>query len=89
MRFSEHLKEASLVGAFFVSIFFSLQAAALCPASEPLSRVKVATVIDGDTLRLVDGRSVRLIGLNATEMGRKGRSAEPLQWLHEIGCNRW
>ncbi|AZZ43908.1 nuclease [Pseudomonadaceae bacterium SI-3] len=77
MRFSEQLKKASLVGAFFVSIFFSLQAAALCPASEPLSRVKVATVIDGDTLRLVDGRSVRLIGLNATEMGRKGRSAEP------------
>ena len=76
MRFSE-LKKASLVGAFFVSIFFSLQAAALCPVSEPLSRVKVATVIDGDTLRLVDGRSVRLIGLNATEMGRKGRSAEP------------
>jgi endonuclease YncB( thermonuclease family) len=77
MRFSEHRKEASLVGAFFVSIFFSLQVEALCPASEPLSSVKVATVIDGDTLRLADGRSVRLIGLNATEMGRKGRSAEP------------
>ncbi len=76
MRFSE-LKKASLVGAFFVSVLFSLQAAALCSVSEPLSRVKVATVIDGDTLRLVDGRSVRLIGLNATEMGRNGRSAEP------------
>ncbi|WP_417781055.1 thermonuclease family protein [Stutzerimonas xanthomarina] len=76
MRFSE-LKKASLVGAFFVSVFFSLQAAALCSVSEPLSRVKVAAVIDGDTLRLVDGRSVRLIGLNATEMGRNGRSAEP------------
>lgn len=76
MRFSE-LKKASLVGAFFVSVLFSLQAAALCSVSEPLSRVKVATVIDGDTLRLVDGRSVRLIGLNATELGRNGRSAEP------------
>ncbi|WP_019341292.1 thermonuclease family protein [Stutzerimonas stutzeri] len=76
MRFSE-LKKASLVGAFFVSVLFSLQAAALCSVSEPLSRVEVATVIDGDTLRLVDGRSVRLIGLNATELGRNGRSAEP------------
>lgn len=76
MRFSK-LKKASQVGAFFVFVFFSLQAAALCSTSEPLFRVKVATVIDGDTLRLVDGRSVRLIGLNATEMGRNGRSAEP------------
>ncbi len=77
MRFSEQLKKASLVGAFFVCVIFSLQAQALCPVSGPLSRVKVATVIDGDTLRLVDGRSVRLIGVNAPEMGRKGRSAEP------------
>jgi endonuclease YncB( thermonuclease family) len=77
MRFAEHLKKASLAGAFFVSAFFSLQAAALCPVSEPLSRVRVATVIDGDTLRLVDGRSLRLIGLNATEMGRDGQRAEP------------
>lgn len=39
--------------------------------------MKVATIIDGDTLRLVDGRSVRLIGLNAPEIGRKGRASEP------------
>ncbi|AHL74023.1 nuclease [Stutzerimonas stutzeri] len=77
MRFSEHLKKASLVGAFFVFVVSSLQAQALCPASGPLSLVKVATVIDGDTLRLTDGRRVRLIGLNAPEVGRKGRSAEP------------
>ena len=76
MRFSE-LKKASLVGAFFVSIFLTFQAQALCPADGPLSREKVAKVIDGDTLRLADGRSVRLIGLNAPEMGRKGAVAEP------------
>ena len=72
-----HLKKASLVGAFFVFAIFSLQAQALCSVSDPLSRVAVAKVIDGDTLRLVDGRSVRLIGLNAPEMGRKDRGAEP------------
>ncbi len=77
MRFSEHLKKASLVGAFFVFVLFSLQAQALCSATGPLSRADVATVIDGDTLRLRDGRSVRLIGLNAPELGRKGRKAEP------------
>lgn len=77
MRFSEQLKKASLVGAFFVCAIFSLQTQAFCPVSGPLSRVKVATVIDGDTLRLADGRNVRLIGVNAPEVGRKGRSAEP------------
>ncbi len=77
MRFSEHLKKASLVGAFFVSALISLQAEALCPAHGPLTRVKVASVTDGDTLRLADGRSVRLIGLNAPEVGRKGSRAEP------------
>lgn len=78
MRFSEHLKKASLVGAFFVSVLFSVQAQALCPASGPLSREKVVSVIDGDTLRLADGRNVRLIGVNTPELGRKGRRAEPL-----------
>lgn len=77
MRFSEHLKKASLVGAFFVSVLVSFPAQALCPASGALTPAKVAKVIDGDTLRLADGRSVRLIGLNAPEMGRKGRRAEP------------
>nr|GFD19721.1 hypothetical protein [Tanacetum cinerariifolium] len=32
---------------------------------------------DGDTLRLSDGRSVRMIGLNAPETGKKGQSAQP------------
>ncbi|SDT11851.1 nuclease homologue [Halopseudomonas litoralis] len=34
-------------------------------------------VIDGDTLELVDGRRVRLIGINAPEIGRRGRASEP------------
>jgi endonuclease YncB( thermonuclease family) len=35
-------------------------------------------VVDGDTLRLSDGRSVRMIGLNAPETGKKGRPTSPL-----------
>lgn len=77
MRLTKHMKRASLVGAFFVSVVSHLQAWALCPAETNVQQVAVATVVDGDTLRLVDGRSVRLIGLNATETAHKGRKAEP------------
>ena len=73
------LKKASLVGAFFVpAIWLSgVQAQVLCPATGPLSYVQVERVSDGDTVRLKDGRSVRLIGLNAPETGKKGRTDEP------------
>jgi endonuclease YncB( thermonuclease family) len=37
----------------------------------------VQRVVDGDTLRLSDGRSVRMIGLNTPELGKQGRSDEP------------
>lgn len=77
MGCSALLKKASLAGAFFVSAFFLSPAAAFCPVPGKLANVEVRHVVDGDTLRLRDGRSVRLIGLNAPEMGRQGRSAEP------------
>jgi endonuclease YncB( thermonuclease family) len=77
MRFSEHMKKASLVGAFFVSVFWQVQALAFCPSPGRLPTVEVARVVDGDTLRLVDGRNVRLIGINTPELGRDGRRAEP------------
>lgn len=40
--------------------------------------VQVAQVIDGDSLRLRDGREVRLIGINAPEFGKDGQPDEPL-----------
>ncbi|MFJ3467495.1 thermonuclease family protein [Pseudomonas sp. NPDC090201] len=52
-------------------------ALALCPAPSSLPSAQVQRVVDGDTLRLSDGRSVRMIGLNAPETGKKGQSAEP------------
>lgn len=39
--------------------------------------VKVSKVIDGDTLHLQDGRKVRLIGINAPELGRRGKASQP------------
>ena len=77
MRLSKLLRKASLVGAFFVSAVLAVAASANCPPPGPLQSQNVAQVIDGDTLRLHDGRSVRLIGLNTPELGRKGRRAEP------------
>lgn len=77
MDFSRLLKKASLVGAFFMSAIWLSAAQALCPAPVALPVFAVQRVVDGDTVRLSDGRSVRMIGLNAPETGKKGRSAEP------------
>lgn len=71
------LKKASLVGAFFVSAIWLSAAQAFCPAPAGLTSVTVQRVVDGDTLRLNDGRNVRMIGLNTPELGKKGRSDEP------------
>jgi micrococcal nuclease len=38
----------------------------------------VRRVVDGDSLMLADGREVRLIGVNAPEMGRDGAPEQPL-----------
>ncbi|KAA0976862.1 thermonuclease family protein [Pseudomonas sp. ANT_H12B] len=77
MGFSLLMKKASLAGAFFVSAIWISSAQAFCPAPGDLTKVLVERVVDGDTLRLTDGRSVRMIGLNTPELGKKGRSDEP------------
>lgn len=70
-------KKAPLVGAFFMAVLFSLDAsAAACPKPSAAETVRVARVVDGDTLKLADGRSVRLIGVNAPELAHHGRSEE-------------
>ncbi|MEF9897079.1 MAG: thermonuclease family protein [Pseudomonas sp.] len=70
------LKKASLVGAFFVGATWQMTALASCPMPVDPQWVSVRQVVDGDTLRLKDGRSVRLIGINAPEIGRKGHTSE-------------
>ncbi|ROM77552.1 nuclease [Pseudomonas brassicacearum] len=74
---SRLIKKASLAGAFFVSAIWLTGAQAFCPTPTGLAQVTVQRVVDGDTLRLTDGRSVRMIGLNSPELGRQGRSDEP------------
>ncbi|MEO6679437.1 MAG: thermonuclease family protein [Pseudomonas sp.] len=77
MGFSLLKKKASLAGAFFVSAIWLSGAQAFCPAPSGLAPATVQRVVDGDTLRLSDGRSVRMIGLNTPELGRQGRTDEP------------
>lgn len=71
------IEKASLVGAFLLPAFSFAQASAECPVPATLPLAQVARAVDGDTLRLADGRSVRLIGINTAETGRKGRVDEP------------
>ncbi|MNV50320.1 SPBc2 prophage-derived endonuclease YokF precursor [compost metagenome] len=71
------MKKASLAGAFFVSAIWLSGAQAFCPTPGGLTSVAVQRVVDGDTLRLSDGRNVRMIGLNTPELGKQGRSDEP------------
>ena len=75
--YAERMKKASQVGAFFVSALCAFSAQAFCPVPGKLPQLEVQRVVDGDTLRLKDGRNVRLIGINTPELGREGRTAEP------------
>jgi endonuclease YncB( thermonuclease family) len=70
-------KKAPLVGAFFMGAIWAFPALAFCPLPQQPQQVLVRQVVDGDTVRLADGRSVRLIGINAPEIGRNGRTSEP------------
>lgn len=73
----EQVKKASLVGAFFLFGAFTQAQADVCPVPRLGAAVQVERVVDGDTVRLADGRSVRLIGINAPELRPRGRSPEP------------
>lgn len=48
-----------------------------CAINQPYETVQVARVIDGDTITLIDGRKIRLIGINTPERGRDGKKNEP------------
>jgi len=78
------LLKALFDGRLFYCLLFGLytpasaQALPLCPASHLDRQVQVRYVHDGDTLHLNNGEKIRLIGINAPELARKGRPAEPL-----------
>lgn len=69
-------------GAFFVALTLAVCAgravAANCALRDPGESARVVQVIDGDTVALADGRHVRLLGINAPELGHEGAPDEPL-----------
>lgn len=68
----------NILGVFLCLLFtLPFQGLANCGSASG-DLVKVAQVVDGDTLRLVDGRSVRVIGINAPEVKRGAKPGQPL-----------
>lgn len=63
---------------FFCFLFVSSTFANNCTTSFYDARVELAAVHDGDTLRLKDGRKLRIIGINTPELERKNKPADPL-----------
>jgi micrococcal nuclease len=51
--------------------------AARCPAPAERQAITVRHVIDGDTVVLGDGRHLRLVGINAPELGKDGAPDQP------------
>ena len=71
-------KRTLLAGVLFCAcLFFAGRSAAACPPAQIHESVRVKYVHDGDTVRLSDGRKVRLIGLDTPELARDGRPAQP------------
>jgi endonuclease YncB( thermonuclease family) len=81
-------KKAPQRGAFFVfplplflcaiGLFSPVAQGGECPADRTDEAVEIAFVYDGDTVRLKDGRKIRLAGINAPEVSRKDKPGEPL-----------
>ncbi len=64
------------MGAF---LFVCLSVWAIATAGAPTwVKAKVATVSDGDSMVLTDGRALRIIGINAPELGKDNAPDEPL-----------
>lgn len=52
--------------------------ASTCPAATVDERTQMVHVYDGDTVKLKDGRRLRLIGINTPEVGNKDKPVQPL-----------
>ncbi|MCK9530738.1 MAG: thermonuclease family protein [Gammaproteobacteria bacterium] len=63
--------------------------AALCEANRLDEQVVVGYVYDGDTVRLSDGRKLRLIGVDAPEIGRDKGPDEPFAAQARAALSAW
>ena len=79
MKFVNTLRKAPVRGAFFVLLMLVtlLALSALLNAADAAS-YRVKKVIDGDTIKLQIGDSVRFVGINTPELGHGKFKDEPL-----------
>jgi endonuclease YncB( thermonuclease family) len=68
------------LGVFFACLLWlaGFAAADNCPAKQSLEWLDWERLVDGDTLRLSDGRKLRVVGINTPELARGQRLSEPL-----------
>jgi len=68
---------AKSLSIIFISVLVPVKDSyALCKKLPVAEVVQYQHVYDGDTILLKDGRKVRLIGINAPEIGRKGKASQ-------------
>lgn len=81
MLCDSHVKQKASKWTPFVFLALLIFSAPLyannCGISEFHETVLVDRVHDGDTIKLIDGRKLRLIGINTPERGRDGKPDEP------------
>lgn len=65
------------LAGLWCALFCAAAGAAACGTVRLDDHAHVAYVYDGDTVRLDDGRHVRLIGINAPEIGHHGERSQP------------
>lgn len=70
----QNIKKALIASAFFIACQSAL--ASSCTPEGASESVRVAKVVDGDTVHLTDGRKVRLIGVNTPELYSKPKAEE-------------
>jgi len=68
---------AGLLGAPQAPAADALARSAQCASAHYDESARVSYVYDGDTVRLADGRRVRLIGVDTPETGKHGKPSEP------------
>lgn len=68
---------ARLVAALGLLTWLAVAAAGDCPAPSGTQSARVSQVVDGDTLVLAGGQKLRLIGIDAPELGRDEAPDQP------------
>jgi len=71
------LKKRQVFLALFLFFSFTIQAAEQCEATGELEKAQIKRVVDGDTIHLVDGRKVRLVGIDTPELDHKHGFHDP------------